>query len=185
VKRWELSSWTKYRQRMQHEHGWEVELRCPACGLLAHPVFRGWTPSHAVSFGNRPTIYARLDCPACGAGLKATAGEKLLELFADVPLPARNRRLMSWFVALHVGLPLAMVAVIAPGIRYRREAWALTVLMLLVLSSRSLGMWFNYQIASIRCRCQCGRPGYKFMGLLGRSYCYRCSSCGRRLRLKD
>jgi hypothetical protein len=164
-----LSSWTKYRQRMQHEHDWEVELRCPACGLLAHPVFRGWTPSHAVSFGNRPTIYASLDCPACGAGLKATAGEKLVELFADV----------------HVGLPLAMVAVIAPGIRYRREAWALTVLMLLVLSSRSLGMWFNYQIASIRCRCQCGRPGYKFMGLLGRSYCYRCSSCGRRLRLKD
>jgi hypothetical protein len=97
-----LSSWTKYRQRMQHEHGWEVELRCPACGLLAHPVFRGWTPSHAVSFGNRPTIYARLVCPACGAGLKATAGEKLVELFADV----------------HVGLPLAMVAVIAPGIRY-------------------------------------------------------------------
>jgi hypothetical protein len=59
------------------------------------------------------------------------------------------------------------------------------VLMLLILSSRSLGMWFNYQIASIRCWCECGRPGYKFMGLLGRSYCYRCSSCGRRLRLKD
>ena len=46
-------------------------------------------------------------------------------------------------------------------------------------------MWFNWQIASIRCRCECGKPAYKFMGMLGRSYCYRCSSCGRLLRLRD
>jgi hypothetical protein len=31
----------------------------------------------------------------------------------------------------------------------------------------------------------CGEPDYVFLGMLGRSYCYRCSSCGRLLRLRD
>ena len=44
---------------------------------------------------------------------------------------------------------------------------------------------FNWQVHSPRFRCDCGQPAYKFMGMLGRSYCYRCSSCGRLLRLRD
>ena len=64
----------KYRERMQHEHGWEVELRCQRCGSDAMPIFKGWTPSLAINYGNRPTIYANLECPRCGEDLRRGRG---------------------------------------------------------------------------------------------------------------
>ncbi len=45
--------------------------------------------------------------------------------------------------------------------------------------------WFNWQIHGARHRCECGQPAYVFMGLLERSYCYRCSTCGKLLRVRD
>jgi hypothetical protein len=176
----------KYRERMQHQHGWEVELRCPRCGTIAVPVFRSWTPSAAMNFGNTPTIYADLDCARCGASLRDAAGGKLVELFTDVPIPLGNRRLLAGFLASVVRAPLFLLALTILGVgagwgAFRHRA---DVPLLALLLGPTL-MWFNWQIASLRSRCACGDPAYKFMGMLGRSYCYRCSTCGRRLRLRD
>src|SRR5271168_2082714 len=96
----------RYNQRLQHEHGWEVELQCPVCGAVAVPRFGGWTPSGAINFGNKATIYANLNCPRCGADLKEEAGRKLVELYAEVSIPVRNRRLMRLFIVLVVGATL-------------------------------------------------------------------------------
>jgi hypothetical protein len=63
-----------------HEHGWEVPLRCDRCGADSVPNFHGWTPSLVINFGNKPTIYANLECPECGENMKAVAGEKLVEM---------------------------------------------------------------------------------------------------------
>lgn len=174
----------RYRERMQHEHGWEVEVRCPTCGAVTVPTFRGWTPGGAINFGDRPTIYANLECPRCGADLKAAAGETLVELFGGVPIPTANRRLMGQFITLWVGLPLLLIAVplLAALAGSQRPMGSLVWATLLIGLSI---MWFNWQVHSIRFRCECGQPTYKFMGLLGRSYCYRCSTCGRLLRLRD
>jgi hypothetical protein len=167
---------------LQHIHGWEVELQCPACGKVALPVFNGWTPSHAINFGDRPTIYADLTCRSCGADLRHAAGTKLVELFADVGVPPRNRWLMATFIVI-------ILAFLLPGtILSLFEGWRKLGVFLLwtpLLPVAPTILWFNGQIASIRSRCECGKPDYKFMGLLGRSYCYRCSSCGRLLRLRD
>jgi hypothetical protein len=54
---------TTYRQRLMQEHGWEVPLRCGRCGSDSVPNFHGWTPSQVINFGNKPTIFANLECP--------------------------------------------------------------------------------------------------------------------------
>jgi hypothetical protein len=68
------------------------------------------------------------------------------------------------------------------------KLWGADVFLYLVvfafLSAPGI-MIFNYQIASLRRQCACGRPDYRFLGMLGRSYCYRCDSCGRLLRIRD
>lgn len=177
---------TRYRERLQHQHGWEVELRCPACAASALPSLDGWTPSYAVNFGDAPTIYANVTCSKCGVDLKDAAGKKLVEIFAGVPVPPRNNWLLVWFLVFAVGTPLLLTAGLYLGVLagwwgYRGFVGLsfLPVLLWPVL------MWFNWQVASIRFQCACGNPAYKFMGLLGRSYCYRCSSCGKLLRLRD
>jgi hypothetical protein len=176
------SPWARYRERLQHTHGWEAELRCPACGVVALPAFNGWTPSNAINFGETPTIYADLTCRSCGADLRQAASTKLVELFADVGVPTRNKRLMATFIALILGFEIPGT-ILSLFERWRELGVALVRAPLLLLAPAIL--WFNGQIASIRSRCECGRPDYKFMGLLGRSYCYRCSTCGRLLRLRD
>ena len=85
----------KYRQRLMHEHGWEVPLRCDRCGTDADPIFHGWTPSQVINFGNKPTIYANLECPKCGESLKEIGGEKLVEMFADERTPAKFKQLVA------------------------------------------------------------------------------------------
>ena len=179
-----LSLLTKYRERMQHQHGWEVELKCLSCGTTGIPTFNGWTPDMSMNFGNAPTIYGILHCSTCGADLKGAAREKLPELFADVTVPARNRRLMLGFVLFFIGFVAFLVAGVFLFIvvGWKISAFLMPPLMILAAGAR---FWFNYQIASMRYQCECGNPAYKFMGLLGRSYCYRCSSCGKLLRLRD
>ena len=177
----------KCQEPLLNVHGWEVELQCPACGVVAMPVYNGWTPSHAIRLGNRPVIYANLNCPTCGADLKQTAGAKLVELFAEVRVPPRNRRRIATFLV--VGLLLE--AFLMAAVRFfdnRGGLWSLVSTCLLTGQMILLFpfiIWMNSQIALIRHQCECGRPAYKFMGLLGRSGCYRCSSCARLLRLRD
>ena len=107
-------------------------------------------------------------------------------MFADLAIPPRNRRVLTWFLVVTLGVPLFLTAVLFLGV------WAgwwgfgvFWVLTLFLVFIRPLILWMNWQIASLRHQCECGRPGYKFMGLLGRSYAYRCSTCGKLLRLRD
>jgi hypothetical protein len=43
---------------------------------------------------------------------------------------------------------------------------------------------FNRRVYGLKAQCACGQPAYHFMGLLGRTDCYRCATCGRLLRLR-
>ncbi|MCL4202632.1 MAG: hypothetical protein KJ000_09060 [Pirellulaceae bacterium] len=181
-----MAFFKQYNQRLQHQHGWEVELDCPVCGNHGPPDYAGWTPDSGTCFGTGSTIFANVCCPRCGQDLKQQAGEKLIELFSHVPTPARNRCLVALFIGILVGLPLLLCAVIWAGVQlgwWGHTAYlALTGLSLLLPPAI---FWFNWQIHGVRHRCDCGRPAYVFMGLLGRSYCYRCSTCGKLLRLQD
>jgi len=176
----------RYRERMQHQHAWEVELTCPACGFTGLPVFHGWTPSNAVNFGKKATIYANLTCPQCQADLKEAAAKKLVELFADVAVPPRNRQVMARFLAVTLGIPLLLAVGLFLGVW---AGWwsgrAFVILTPLSMVFLPFIFWLNWQVASLRYQCECGQPAYKFMGLLGRSYGYRCSTCGKLLRLRD
>jgi hypothetical protein len=140
---------------MQHTHGWEVELRCPACGVVALPAFNGWTPSYAINFGDTPTIYADLTCRSCDADLRQAAGTKLVELFATVGVPPRNKRLMATFIALIFGFEVPGT-ILSLFERWREQGVVLVRAPLLLLAPTIL--WFNGQIASIRDRIECGRP---------------------------
>lgn len=176
----------RYQRRLQHRHGWQVELVCDRCGQQAVPQFRGWTPDGAIRWGKQSTIYANLSCPTCGKDLKQEAGQRLVGLFRDIPTARQNKRLLWGAVTFVALLPLLGMAAIWAGVRAGLwGGWAFSLLGLSALLITPATMWCNYRIASIRYRCPCGDPDYLFMGLLGRSYCYRCSTCGRRLRLRD
>jgi hypothetical protein len=177
---------TKYRERLKQQHGWEVELKCPHCGTVAVPVFNGWSPTYAMGFGNTPTIYANLNCPKCGAGLRDAAASKLVELFSDVQIPGKNRRLIVGAAAFAIAVLVASMSVVAGVMRAPALVMpAGTVAVLSIALMRLYFVWFNWQVTSLRHECACGNPAYKFMGMLGRSYCYRCSSCSSRIRLRD
>lgn len=179
-------SWlSKYKERAQHQHGWEAELRCPECKHDGMPKYDGWTPSNAINFGDTPTIYANLTCSECGHDLKDAAGEKLKELFKEVAIPTRNMGLLYGFLLIVIGLPLIVIGIIWAGVmagwwRYGAFVW-LNLLWIALLPAIYI---FNYKVHSIRFTCECGQPRFLFMGLLGRSYCYRCS-CGKFLRVRD
>jgi hypothetical protein len=138
----------------------------------------------AVHFGKAPTLYANLSCPSCGADLREAARAKLVELFSDVPTDRENRRLMGLFVALCVPPMVATGAMLTRGGRGPNPAWMAAAWAPLVLMPW-VARWFTTRVHARLQRCDCGRPAYKFMGMLGRSYCYRCSSCGVKLKLRD
>jgi hypothetical protein len=175
----------KYGERMRHEHAWDVELTCPVCGTTALPIFHGWTPSNSIH-GRTPTIYAELSCAPCGADLKVTAGRKLVELFANLPIPSRNLRVLFWFLAVTLGGPLLLTVGLFAGVWAGWWGYGAFLILTGLAGFTAPGiLWLNWQVHSLRYRCDCGKPAYKFMGLVGRSYGYRCSTCGSLLRLRD
>ena len=176
----------KYKEVMEHSHGWDVELQCNHCGWTGVPLYNGWIPSTAMNFEVKPTIYANLRCPECGKDLKEEAGTKLVELFKDVELDKRNKAVLAWFILALVGIPAIIFGFITAGVKtglWGNEAYtALTFLPILIAPAILL---LNYNIGLIRHECECGGAGYIFMGMLGRAYCYRCSSCGKLLKIRD
>jgi predicted RNA-binding Zn-ribbon protein involved in translation (DUF1610 family) len=170
----------EYRQAMELKHGWGVELECTACGHSGPPEYKGWTPRYPTSFGSTPTIFADLECPSCGRSLEAEAGEKLVEMFSDVDIPSANRRLLVALTLCMVGLAAAAAILLA----VTGSLWGAAPLFLLIPMLALIPV-FNRRIASLRQDCDCGNPDYVFMGMLGRTYCFRCASCGRLLRLRD
>lgn len=170
---------------LAHAHGWSVELFCATCQKQAMPKVTGWVPNFEMHFGNTPTIYSTLHCANCGSDLKAEAGEKLVELFAPVAIPAENRLLIVLFIAAIV-LPLALVLLVMMGVWLgwwpaQSSSW----LALLPVLVGPLIFWFNRRVAALKEKCACALPDYEFMGMLGRSYCHRCRNCGNLLRLRD
>jgi hypothetical protein len=176
----------KLRGSLEHEHGWEVPVECPVCGHGDVPLYEGWTPSRAIRFGNRATMFARLRCAKCHSDLKDAAGRTLIQLFSEQPIPQSNQRILRGYVAFAIVALLICVGGIA-WIAFARPGNRLFLAMIMapVVLLRPLGMALNYAIAAHRRHCDCGAPAWKFMGLLGRTYCYRCSTCGKLLRLRD
>jgi len=176
----------EYQERLKNKHGWAVPLTCTHCGHEGLPRYDGWTPSTAIRFGAKPTIFANVSCEQCGESLKEEANVKLADLFTEQAPDARSRQLLWNMVGLLVLVPLVFAAVIWLGVQSGWwGGWAFSLLALLAFFFAPATMWCNYRIHSIRLECECGKPDYLFMGLLGRSYCYRCSSCGKLLRLRD
>jgi hypothetical protein len=177
---------SRYREAVTLHHAWETPLTCPSCGTTAVPVMKGWTPSLEMRFGDRATIYANLSCPKCAADLRETASAALPPMFSGIELPAAIRRTLWTFLVVFMGGGLLLVGLLAWGVR---SGWwtgrAFTALSFSVVLIAPLIMFMNYRLAQVRNRCECGHPAYKFMGMLGRSYCFRCSSCGRLLRTRD
>jgi hypothetical protein len=173
---------SRYREALTLRHGWETPLTCPKCGTTAVPVMTGWKDR----VGDPATVYANLTCSHCGADLRAAAATSLRETFTALPIPAANRRMLVTFVIGLVGGELLLIAIGAWGAR--SGVWPLKALPAFLAPSLLAGpaiLFFNYRLASLRMTCACGAPAYKFMGMLGGSYCLRCSSCGRLLRMRD
>jgi hypothetical protein len=171
-----MSFLERYRERMTHTHAWDVPLACSRCGYEGPVNYQGFRPNLAVNWGQRPTIYALVSCTSCGKDLRAEAGDALVALFKQVKMQRGNRRLISQGL---VGLA-ALLTVVLLG-----SAWLGSAMVGLLGLLGPLIMFFNYRVAALRYHCGCAEPAPKFMGLLGRSYCYRCSHCGNLIRLRD
>ena len=172
-----MSFGDRYNERLKLQHGWEVELTCAKCGHSGIPKYAGWQSKNRVAFGRTVVVYARLSCPKCGRSLETEAGDWLVDTFAAVSTHPACRRLLIGFILLILLLfVICTIATIATG-----SFGAFAGFLLLAPA----GMLLNYRVASLRFRCACGRPCYIFMGLLGRSSCERCSTCGRLLRLRS
>ncbi len=176
----------KYREAVELNHGWDIELACAECGWSGVPKYEGWTPGFPKGFGKTPTIYANLKCPECGKDLKDEAAAKLVELFGDIPIDQRNKGYLMLFITAVVGIPAVLLAFIAMGVK--TGLWgtqAYTLLTLLPILIAPAIMLMNYKIGRISTQCECGGAKYIFLGMLGRSYCHHCSSCGKLLRTRD
>ncbi len=181
-----VSFLNKYNSVVRNTHGWDVELICSQCAQRGHPRYEGWSPDLTVSVGGNPTIYAKLACTKCGRRLTEEAGRKLVELFKDVVIPEQNGKIIKAFIAELIIVPFVFAALLFVGVYLGWWGYsAFAILALSALFIQPLVMRMNYKVAMLRSQCACGQPNYIFMGLLGRTYCYRCSSCGRLLRLRD
>lgn len=176
----------EYRQALEQRHDWHLELECPSCRRIGLPQRDGWSETLAVNWGDNPTIFMKLTCTACGRDLRETAGQRLREEFGGIQITKRNRLMIRLFLLFILGVPILAAAVMGAGVAL--ELWGADVFLYLVvfafLSAPGI-MMFNYQIASLRRQCACGTPDYRFLGMLGRSYCYACATCGRLLRIRD
>jgi len=180
-----LSLLTKYKQRVELQHGWEVKLQCPECQHESLPTFDGGlTPKPKVVSKNAadsPLICANVTCSQCGHDLKQQAGEKLTELFKDMP-----KSTIGWLsvvLAVWVFLPILVLVVgwagISAGWWGEWVGWGVFPIMAIGVV---IGLVLYYMIQPLIYSCECGNPRFLFMGSLGRSYCFRCSSCSRLLR---
>ncbi len=167
----------KYKKRVDFKHGWEVELECPSCGHEGLPECSGGRTPQPKEWSKNPddtpVICANVTCAECGHDLKEQASEKLTELFKDVPKTTLG--LLSVVMAI---ILLVSIVVGAIGGLFCIYWWFWPSILAFFL----IFLAFYYMIQPLIYACECGNPRFLFMGLLGRSYCFRCSSCGRLLR---
>jgi hypothetical protein len=166
----------KVKKAMLQIHGWEVALECPCCGHEGLPEYRGWEPNLSIRVGSTPTVFALTYCTHCNGDLRKVAGKKLVEMFSGVQIPTQNKKIMATFSTVLV----ALLALVILGDHFL-GVWSLALMGLLGPAI----VLFSYRISLLRHRCSCCNPDYTFMGMLGRSCCYRCSACGSLRRLRD
>jgi uncharacterized protein YbaR (Trm112 family) len=176
----------RYRRALEHHHDWQLELACPRCRRTGLPRLNGQSDTLAVNWGDNPILFMILSCPECGQDLRDVAGQKLREAFGGLDIPERNRTLRRRFLFVMIGIPLLVAAVMTAGmvLGFWGAEVFLSFLVLALFAAPSL-MIASYRIALLRHSCACGLPDYRFHGMLGRSSCYRCASCGRFLKLHE
>jgi hypothetical protein len=175
---------TKYKERTNIPLGWKVELQCPQCGHDGLPkCSEGWTvkpAEYAKNTGDTPLICTDVKCSECDHDLKERAGEKLTELFKDVP------KTTIGLLGVALGVLIFSPGIVLIGILAGMFAgwwgdwvgWWIYPAMVVCLA---ITLTFIYITHPLIYACECGSP-FLFMGRLGRSYCFRCSSCSRLLR---
>ena len=175
----------KYRNVVSRSYGWNVELVCGQCKSSVMPRYEGRL-QHVAAVSGDATVFAKLACPACGHRLIDEPVRKLADLFADVPVSAQNHRIVKQFIAGLVVVPVMLAFVLFMGMQM--GWWGNNAFRLLALSAAViplLAILRNYRIALLRSDCDCKKPVYRFLGSLQGTNCYRCSSCGQRLRLRE
>ncbi|OGW37025.1 MAG: hypothetical protein A2X58_09950 [Nitrospirae bacterium GWC2_56_14] len=176
---------SKYRSMVSKSYGWNVALTCGHCKASVMPRYEGRSLHMATGAGDA-TVFAKLACPACGQRLIDEPVRKLAGLYTEVPLSAQNHRIIKQFIAGLVIVPAAFAFVLFMGLQmgwWRNNAFGLLVLSAAMIPL--LVMLKNYRIAMLRSVCVCGKPAYRFLGIVQGTCCYCCSSCGQLLRLQE
>ena len=176
----------RYREALEQHHDWQLQLTCPRCAHTGLPRLEGRSETLAINWGDNPIIFMKLSCPECTQDLHDVAGQKLREEFGELNMPKRNSILRRRFLFIVIALPLLAAAALGTGMAlgYWGAEVFLSFLVLALFTAPSL-MVFSYTVAQLRSSCRCGAPDYRFHGMLGRSYCYRCANCGQQLKLRD
>jgi DNA-directed RNA polymerase subunit RPC12/RpoP len=175
----------KYRNVTSTPCGWDVELVCSQCRTSVMPRYEGWS-AHLAAGAGEATTGAKLACPACGKRLIEEPVHKLTSLFNAVSLTAQNHRIVKQFIAGLVIVPVVFAFVLFVGLQM--GWWGNNAFGILVLSAAVIPVLVllkNYRIAMLRSDCVCKKPAYRFLGTFHGTNCYRCSSCGRLLRLQE
>jgi hypothetical protein len=171
--------WTKYNDRVRILQGWEVPLHCPHCGCDTVPRSESNgidTKAVHKNPDDLPLLLSTMTCTECDHDLKDQASEKLTELFGDVP---KKRGLPSLVMGLLFALPFVVVAIAWAGVFL---GWWTDFGIWLYGGLAACGLVFltgHYLIHPKMYSCECGNPHFLLMGAVGRSYCFRCSSCSR------
>jgi len=177
-----MSLISKYKEQVQINHGWEVDLKCPQCDQSGIPAFEDGTIDTEKIHKNAagiPMLCADVTCSECGHDLEAQAGEKLKELFSETPTT------FGWASILMATLffvPILMLGIFWVGAfaGWWQDLgfWHLGAVVVWV----AIFLIGHYLIHPMMYSCECGNPKFLLMGALGRSYCFRCSTCSRLLR---
>ncbi|HUJ18093.1 MAG TPA: hypothetical protein VL197_08875 [Nitrospirota bacterium] len=176
------------RSTLRNTYGWDVELTCAQCRFTGMPRYEGWSHGLKTDAGGDAAVYAKVACTQCGRRLTDEAAGKLVDLFAGIDTPDRNRKLISRFAIQLVLVPFVLAFVLFFGTQMDWWGWGLGTVWVLLASAVSipaLATLKNNGVADLLLHCECGKPHYVFMGTLDGCSCYRCFSCGTLMKLRE
>ncbi len=181
------SLFSKYSSTVRNVYGWGVELTCSRCKARVKPRYEGWSTHLKTDRGENASIFAKVACPNCGRRMTDEASAKLEELFGGIAIPEQNQHIVSGFIIALIIVPVVLAFFLFVGMQIGWWQWGFGTVWILLTSAVSiplLVMLRNYRTAKLRMICDCGNPQFVCMGSIDNTLCYRCSSCGRLLRLR-